>query len=98
MSKSKRIGLVALVVGLLSSIAVIGVLAYDPDATDPARNDYAFVGTMGTGPRIYDVTDPSGRGTSAATRTPAGRTTSRSAATSWPRPSTASRARTRTRL
>src|SRR4051812_1016416 len=106
MTKPKRIALVALVVGLLASVPVIAALAYDPDATDPARNvalpceavstpglvaraskdivhvanvcgfvgtdvelqsrsditgkvhDYAFVGTMGAGPRIYDVSDP----------------------------------------
>jgi hypothetical protein len=106
MRKPTRIGLIALFAGLLSSIPVLAALAYDPDATDPARNvalpceavstpglvartskdifhvanvcgfvgtdvelqsrsdtsgqlhDYAFVGTMGAGPRIFDVTDP----------------------------------------
>jgi hypothetical protein len=106
MSKPKRIGLIALVAGLVASIPVIGAFAYDPDATDPVRNvalpceavstpgivartskdivhvanvcgfvgtdvelqsrtdttgrvhDYAFVGTMGAGPRIFDVTEP----------------------------------------
>jgi hypothetical protein len=94
------------VLGALATIPVIGALAYEPDATDPARNlalpceevstpglvartnkdifhvanvcgfvgtdmelqsrkdvtgkvhDYAFVGTMGAGFRIYDVTEP----------------------------------------
>ena len=104
--RTRRIGLIALAAGLLLSIPVLGALAFDPDATDPARNqalpceavstpglvartskdithvanvcglvgtdvelqsrrdtagkvhDYAFVGTMGDGPRIFDVSDP----------------------------------------
>ena len=38
MRKPTRIGLIALVAGLVASIPVIGALAYEPDATDPARN------------------------------------------------------------
>jgi DNA-binding beta-propeller fold protein YncE len=102
----KRLGLLLTALGLLATIPVIGALAYEPDATDRARNlalpceevstpgliartnkdifhvanvcgfvgtdmelqsrkdlsgkvhDYAFVGTMGAGFRIYDVTEP----------------------------------------
>jgi hypothetical protein len=104
--RARRLSLVVLVVALVASVPVLGALAGDTDATDPARNlalpcelvsqpglvartsrdifhvanvcgfvgtdvelqsrraldgrthDYAFVGTMGAGLRIYDVTDP----------------------------------------
>ena len=102
----KRTLLLAAALALLASVGVIGALAFEPDATDPARNtalpcekvatpglvartnknifhvanvcgivgtdvelqsrrdatgrvhDYAFVGTMGAGFQIYDVTEP----------------------------------------
>ena len=106
MKDRKRLGLLALAIGLVLSIPAVGVWASDTDQTDPVRNlalpceslatpglvartnkdifhvanvcgfvgtdvelqsrtdaagkvhDYAFVGTMGAGTRIFDVTDP----------------------------------------
>jgi LVIVD repeat len=104
--RARRFGLVLMVAALVASVPILGAIAGDTDATDPARNlalpcenlstpglvartnkdvfhvanvcgfvgtdvelqsrrdlsgrvhDYAFVGTMGAGFRIYDVTDP----------------------------------------